>query len=200
MNLKAFFNLSLVNLSIEKLYLNQNLQMTSFSELLEYLAYLLPAVIAGFIGFYFFKTYVNHQKEMHYLALRKENRSEVLPLRLQAFERLVLFLERISPGQLLTRVKPVGDNKHDYENLLIASIEQEFEHNLVQQVYVSQNCWEAIRASKNATISLIRKTSMSDKITDAQKLREVILTDLLEKHSPSDTGIAYLKNEIKQLF
>jgi hypothetical protein len=174
--------------------------MISFSEFLNYLAYLLPALIAGGIGYYFFKTYVDHQKEMQYLALRKENRSEVLPLRLQAFERLVLFLERISPGQLLSRVKPVGDNKYDYENLLIASIEQEFEHNLVQQVYVSQKCWDAVKASKNSTISLIRHTNMSDKITNAQKLREVILTDLLEKSSPSDTGIAYVKNEIKQLF
>jgi hypothetical protein len=174
--------------------------MISFTELLNYLAYLLPAIIAGFIGFYFFKTYVNHQKEMQYLSLRKENRSEVLPLRLQAFERLILFLERISPGQLLSRVKPVGENKYDYENLLIASIEQEFEHNLVQQVYVSQKCWDAIKASKNSTISMIRRTSMSDKITSAQKLREEILTDLLEKSSPSDTGIAFIKNEIKQIF
>jgi len=174
--------------------------MTSFTELLNYLAYLLPAVIAGFIGVYFFKIYVNHQKEMQYLSLRKENRSDMLPLRLQAFERLVLFLERISPGQLLSRVKPVGDNKYDYENLLIASIEQEFEHNLVQQVYVSQKCWDAIKASKNSTISMIRRTSMSEKITSAQKLREEILTDLLEKSSPSDTGIAFIKNEIKQLF
>jgi hypothetical protein len=134
------------------------------------------------------------------MELRKENRSEVLPLRLQAFERLVLFLERISPGQLLSRIKPVGENKYDYENLLIASIEQEFEHNLVQQVYVSQKCWDAIKASKNSTISLIRKTAMSDKITSAQKLREVVLTELFEKSSPSDTGIAFLKNEIRQLF
>ena len=174
--------------------------MQSASELLGYLSYLLPSIIVGVIAFYFFKTFVDHQKEMQYMELRKENRSEVLPLRLQAFERLVLFLERISPGQLLSRIKPVGENKFDYENLLIASIEQEFEHNLVQQVYVSQKCWDAIKASKNSTISLIRKTAMSDKITSAQKLREVVLTELFEKSSPSDTGIAFLKNEIRQLF
>jgi hypothetical protein len=174
--------------------------MQSASELLGYLSYLILSIIVGVIAFYFFKIFVDHQKEMHYMELRKENRSEVLPLRLQAFERLVLFLERISLGQLLSRIKPVGENKYDYENLLIASIEQEFEHNLVQQVYVSQKCWDAIRASKNSTISLIRKTAMSDKITSAQKLREVVLTELFERSSPSDTGIAFLKNEIKQLF
>jgi hypothetical protein len=174
--------------------------MQSASELLGYLSYLIPSIIVGLIAFYFFKIFVDHQKEMQYIELRKENRSEVLPLRLQAFERLVLFLERISPGQLLSRIKPVGENKFDYENLLIASIEQEFEHNLVQQVYVSQKCWDAIKASKNSTISLIRKTAMSDKITSAQKLREVVLTELFERSSPSDTGIAFLKNEIRQLF
>lgn len=174
--------------------------MQSASELLGYLSYLIPSIIVGVIAFYFFKTFVDHQKEMHYMELRKENRSEVLPLRLQAFERLVLFLERISPGQLLSRIKPVGENKYDYETLLISSIEQEFEHNLVQQVYVSQKCWDAIKASKNSTISLIRKTAMSDKITSAQKLREVVLTELFERSSPSDTGIAFLKNEIRQLF
>jgi len=103
--------------------------MQSASELLGYLSYLIPSIIVGVIAFYFFKIFVDHQKEMQYMELRKENRSEVLPLRLQAFERLVLFLERISPGQLLSRIKPVGENKFDYENLLIASIEQEFEHN-----------------------------------------------------------------------
>lgn len=174
--------------------------MLSSSDFLSYFSYLLPAIIAGGIGFYFFKTYVNHQKEMQYLALRKENRSEVLPLRLQAFERLVLFLERISPGQLLSRVKPIGDDKHEYEALLVGAIEQEFEHNLVQQVYVSQKCWDAIKTSKNATITLIRKTTMNENITSAQKLREDILSSLLEKASPTDTGIAFLKSELKSLF
>lgn len=174
--------------------------MLSNSELLNYLSYLLPALLAGLIAYYFFKTFVSHQKEMQYLEMRKENRSEALPLRLQAFERLVLFLERISPGQLLNRVKPIGDDKLDYENLLIASIEQEFEHNVAQQVYVSQKCWDAIKASKNSTIALIRRTRQSKKITSAQALREEVLTQLLEKSSPSDTGIAFLKNEIKTLF
>ena len=174
--------------------------MSSSTELFDYLSYLLPALLVGLIAYYFFKTFVNHQKEMRYLEMRKENRSEVLPLRLQAFERLVLFLERISLAQLLHRVKPVGDDKLGYENLLIASIEQEFEHNIAQQVYVSQKCWDAIKASKNSTISLIRRKCVNEKISSAQQLRESILSELLEKSSPSDTGIAFLKNEIKTLF
>lgn len=174
--------------------------MDQASEILGYLSYLLPAVIVGGIAYYFFKIYTEHEREIRHMELRKENRSDLLPLKLQAYERLTLFLERISPGQLLPRVKPVGNNKHDYENLLIANIEQEFEHNLVQQVYVSPRCWNAIRASKNATISLIRNKNMNEKITSANKLREAILTDLLDKTSPSDTGIAFVKDEVSNLW
>ncbi|WP_242529672.1 hypothetical protein [Psychroflexus sp. ALD_RP9] len=161
---------------------------------------LLPTLVVGGVAYYFFKTHTDFLKEIQYNDNLKALKKEALPVRIQAYERLTLFLERINPGSLLQRVKPTGDNKFDYENLLVATIEQEFEHNLVQQIYVSDKCWQAIRASKNATISLIRQSTMSEKITDSQKLREYILTELLEKESPSMTGLAFLKNEAKQLW
>ena len=123
-----------------------------------------------------------------------------MPQRLQALERMTLFLERINPGSLLIRVKPYNDSKHDYENLLIQQIESEFEHNLAQQIYVSDKCWGAIKATKNATISLIRQTNMSDKVDSPDKLREVILSDLVDRKAPSETGLAFLKNEVKELW
>ena len=113
---------------------------------------------------------------------------------------MTLFLERINPGSLLIRVKPYNDSKHDYENLLIQQIESEFEHNLAQQIYVSDKCWGAIKATKNATISLIRQTNMSDKVDSPDKLREVILSDLVDRKAPSETGLAFLKNEVKELW
>lgn len=121
-------------------------------------------------------------------------------MRLQAYERMALFLERISPGSLLLRLKPINADKHAYEKQLINTIEQEFEHNLTQQVYISSRCWNAIQASKNATISIIRKSNMSDKVDSPDKLREVILTDLLDKKPPSEAGLAYIKSEVNKLW
>ncbi|HET8810279.1 MAG TPA: hypothetical protein VFM65_08450 [Flavobacteriaceae bacterium] len=170
------------------------------TDLLQFFFNLLPALIVAVVAYYFFSLHVENENRRRRFALRKENQKKALPLRLQAYERMALFMERISPGSLLLRLKPVNDNKHDYENMLIKSIEQEFEHNIAQQIYISEECWNAIKASKNATISIIRKSNMSEKVDSPDKLREVILTDLLDKKAPSEAGLAYIKNEVGKLW
>ena len=164
-----------------------------------YLISLLPAFIVAFIAFYFFKIHIDETQKERNFRLRQKSRDQSLPLMLQAYERYTLFLERISPGRLFSRIKPTSQDKNDYENLLVKAIEQEFEHNLSQQIYVSTDCWRAIKASKNATINLIRQSNMSENVTSAKKLQERILTELLEKDPPSETGLSYIRNEVKKL-
>lgn len=171
----------------------------NFESIIDYLIQLIPVIIIAFLAYYFFDAHLkDYQKERHY-RLQLKNRDQSLPLILQAYERYSLFLERISPGRLFSRVKPVGTNKYDYENLLVQTIEQEFEHNLSQQIYISNDCWRAVKASKNATINLIRQSTMSESITSAQKLQEHILTNLLEKEPPSETGLSYIRSEVRKL-
>ena len=121
------------------------------SKILEILAYTLPSIITGCVAYFLFNSYFNDQQNTRRWLLQKENQKDALPLRLQAFERLALFLERINPTNLLIRIKPISDNKFDYENFVIAQIEQEFEHNLTQQIYISNACWTIIITAKNAT-------------------------------------------------
>lgn len=169
-------------------------------QLINLLMYTIPALITGAIAFLFFREHVDNETNRRNFLLKKELEKKALPLRLQAYERMSLFLERIAPAKLLTRVNPTSANKDDYENLLIATIEQEFEHNLSQQIYVSDQCWSIILASKNATIQLIRKANMNDKIDSADKLREVILTDLIDKQAPSNAGLSYIRKEVGELW
>jgi hypothetical protein len=100
----------------------------------------------------------------------------------------------------LVRITPISDNKNDYQNYVIAQIEQEYEHNLAQQIYVSEECWSTITTAKNATIQMILLATNNEKIGDANQLREVILRDLLEKPSPSSVALNYLKTEVSQLW
>ena len=160
---------------------------------------LLPAVLVAAIAIFFFKQFVDNEQRRRRFLIQKDLKKESLPVRLQAYERMTLFLERISPAKLLTRVNPTSSNKEDYEALLIANIEQEFDHNLSQQIYVTDECWSVITASKNATIQLIRKANMQEKTDSADKLREVILTDLMDKQAPSNTGLSYIRQEVSQL-
>lgn len=170
------------------------------TKIIELASYTLPAIITGLVAYYFFNLHTKNEEGRRRYLLNKEAQKNVLPLRLQAYERMTLFLERISLTKLLIRISPISNDKNDYENYLITHIEQEFEHNLTQQIYMSDECWTIIVTAKNATIQMIRKAKMSDRVNNADQLREVILGDLLEKQSPSYAALAYIKNEVGQLW
>jgi hypothetical protein len=166
-------------------------------KIIELAFYTLPAIITGAVAYYLFNSYFADQQNTRRWLIQKENQKDALPLRLQAYERLTLFMERINPTKLLIRVAPISQNKNEYENYVIAQIEQEFEHNLTQQIYVSEECWTIVMTAKNATIQMIRKTNMSEKIENADKLRETILNDTFDKPSPSSAALAFINSEVK---
>lgn len=160
----------------------------------------IPSLITGLIAYYFFKEHTKNEDGRRRYLLHKDMQVTAMPLRLQAYERMAIFLERITPSKLLIRVAPLSSNKEDYESLLIASIEQEFEHNLSQQIYVTDDCWNIITAAKNATIQLIRKASLLEKTATANKLREVVLMEMMEKRAPSDAALSFIKQEVSEMW
>ena len=168
-------------------------------DILQLFAYLLPAVVTGAVAFYFFRLHTRNEEGRRRFLLHKDSQKNTLPIRLQAYERMALFLERISMTNLVVRVAPKSPDKSDYENLLIRTIENEFEHNLSQQIYMTDECWNVIKAAKNATIQAIRKSAMSE-AESADKLREDLLSDTMDKSSPSATALSYVKKEIGELW
>jgi hypothetical protein len=170
------------------------------SRVIDVFLFAIPSLITGLIAYYFFKEHTKNEDGRRRYLLHKDMQINALPTRLQAYERMALFLERISPAKLLIRVVPVSSDKDSYESLIIQNIEQEFEHNLSQQIYVSEKCWNIINTAKNATIQLIRKASLLEKTDTANKLREVVLTEMMERRSPSDAALSFLKEEVGQLW
>jgi hypothetical protein len=165
-------------------------------KILELAFYTLPALITGGVAYYLFQSYFNDQQNTRRWLIQKENQKQSLPLRLQAYERLALFLERISPAKLLIRVAPLNDDKVDYQNLLIHHIEQEYEHNLTQQIYITDQCWTMVLTAKNTIIQNIRKTTLDATVTNADQLREKILSSMLDGQSASTLALSYLKSEV----
>ncbi|SHH03076.1 hypothetical protein SAMN05443549_1125 [Flavobacterium fluvii] len=170
------------------------------TKLIELASYTLPAIITGLVAYTLFNSYFKDQQNTRRWLLQKDSQKDILPLRLQAYERMTLFMERINPSQLLVRITPISDDKNEYANYVIAQVEQEFEHNLAQQIYITDECWSIITAAKNATIQIIRLAVKNEKVADANQLREVILSDLFEKTSPSGAALAFIKNEVGQLW
>ena len=160
---------------------------------------ILPAVVTGAVAFYFFRLHTNNEEGRRRFLLHKESQKNALPIRLQAYERMALFLERIAIPSLVVRIAPKSSDKSEYENLLIRHIENEYDHNLSQQIYMSDECWNIIKAAKNATIQAIRKAGMSTSDSSG-KLREDILNETMDKQSPSATALAFIKKEIGELW
>ena len=168
-----------------------------FIKIIDLLSFTIPAIVVGVIAYYFFLTHTKTEENKLKLSLLKENQKDTLPIKLQAYERLTLFIERINPSKLLLRVSSINNDKNAYVQSLIRTIDQEFEHNLTQQIYISEKCWSVIIASKNATIQLIKKTADETIATNAQELRENILQKMINNPSPSSTALSFLKNEVR---
>lgn len=153
-------------------------------------------LLIGIIGFYFLKLQVKTKNNQQKVDLFADRKKEALPIKLQAYERMLLFCERINPVKLLVRIQPKSDNVNDYLFLLIQNIEQEFEHNLVQQLYISDACWNVIITSKTAIINKLKQVAETSE--NAQDLREKTMLAYQNSSSATDAPIAYLKAEIKK--
>jgi hypothetical protein len=125
------------------------------------LFYTLPA-IAGMAALIFMnKQYLKQSRELSLIEIKKQNLKLSLQNKLQAYERLILLMERISPNSLLPRMYKTGNNVSNFQQELIATIRAEFEHNLAQQLYVSERSWKAVTDAKEAMVAIVNMASES---------------------------------------
>lgn len=126
----------------------------------------------------------------------------ILPLRLQAYERIILFLERISPANLIMRVNKPEMNSVQLQSALVKVIREEFEYNLSQQLYISPKAWELVKNAKEETIKLINIASGKTQETSASGELVKALIDLSVETDqlPVSLAIDAIKNEMQKLF
>lgn len=151
---------------------------TLFSDLLKVV---LPAALVLYAFYLSIKAFLNKQLIEQQQDAKLESLKVVLPLRLQAYERLCLFLERISPSNLLIRNAGQAFSSLDLQQLLVAEIRQEFQHNAAQQLYIRPESWERIRLTTQELTALVNRAA-SEIAPDAPAL------DLARKISELSTG------------
>lgn len=166
-------------------------------KIIESIAYILPAAVTGFVAYYMFNGFINNKISEKKLELLAQQKKESLPIKLQAYERLMLFCDRINPVKMLMRIPPISTDTKDYLDLLNANINQEFEHNLVQQIYISEDTWIAIYASKNAVTNKLKQ--IAETATSADNLRESVLIEYSKTIPPTETAIDFIKSEVRKL-
>src|SRR5688572_16657889 len=113
--------------------------------LLEILKYTMPAAIMLGFTYLIVKKFLVTDLQRKQLALLHEGQNVTIPLRLGAYERLTLFVERIQTRQIMPRVYVTGMSVGELRSSLVLTINAEWEHNLTQQIYVSRQVWETVK-------------------------------------------------------
>ncbi len=153
-------------------------------------------VLAGVIG-YFLNQFFEEESARRNFKIKKSYQKDILPQKLNAYERIALFLERIKPSAMAQRIAPAGDIR-TYELLFIKHIQSEYEHNLSQQIYIHPDTWKIIYSAKNATQNFIKQVAdeLGEQAT-AEDLQKAILIRSGKEPSPSSQAILYLQKDIQ---
>lgn len=172
------------------------------TEILEILKYILPALIVFLAVWFVLHSMIKNEQKRNHIESIARNQRITTPIRLQAYERMTILLERISPEALIMRVNNPSLTANQFQSELLNTIRMEFEHNVAQQVYISNQAWELIKNAKTSVIQLINSTAIKVK-PDSQSiiLSRMILEELMEQEkSPVNIALEYLKTEIRQFF
>jgi hypothetical protein len=173
------------------------LSFTTMEDFFDILKIILPAGIVFITAYYLVKKFLDEDINKKNLELKLKTKSTTLPIRLQAFERITLFLERINPNSMIMRANRKLPSSIIQAELL-KIVRSEFEHNLAQQIYMKKKTWDAVVKAKEETIKLINITSTKVKpessgMEFAQTL--LALTSQL-KSLPSAEPLALIKKEV----
>jgi len=170
--------------------------------LLSGIAFSIPAIIVALLVYFMLKKYFQQEHQGKLLETALKNREQTLPMRLQAYERLTLFLERIAPESLIPRVQTQSMTCRELENALINQVNAEYTHNLTQQIYITAESWEIIKNTKGSIFKLIQ-TAGEQVAPEApgMELSKKILQMWMEvENPPTNIALRNLKLEVARIF
>ncbi len=169
---------------------------------LEILKYTLPALIVLLATFLIVKRFLNTEVKKKQLMLLRDNQEITVRMRLQAYERLVLFIERVHFRQLVPRIYQSGMTVADLQQALVFNIKAEFEHNLSQQIYVTKGVWDMVRTVKEQSIHLVGTIAQQLPADAPAKELHVRIIDFIlttDGSMPSDMALNMINDEAKRV-
>jgi Fe-S cluster assembly iron-binding protein IscA len=163
------------------------------------LDFILPAAMVIMIAVYMLNKVLNHDHQRRVFEYKKATAKEMVSLRMQAYERLALFLERMQPSNLLVRVQIPNMKCKSLHAALIKTIRSEYDHNMSQQVYVSDKAWLLINKAKDQLLEVINEQVRSvPPDGDALELGKLVIEASLSEHKwLIDEALETLKKELR---
>lgn len=169
--------------------------------IIEISKFLFPCITVVLIAYWLINRPIRLEKLRIDAATNSENFKVVTPIKLAAYERLILFLERTSPDEILNREMEANMSSFEFQMRLLKVVRDEFEHNVAQQIYLSPKEWQAVVDAKNDILQLVNMCATQVNANDkAIKLAQTILRMYNEaSQTPTKNAITLLKNEVSRL-
>ena len=174
---------------------------TIISVILEIIKITIPALIVFLTVYYLTKQYLDSQYQLRMLDFKQNQQNTTVPLRLQAYERLSLFCERIAIPNLVLRVSNEGMTAGDLRLAMMIAVQKEFEHNITQQVYVSDQLWQIVKIARDDTVTTINNVFQEvDPNADAKLLAGTLFNHLQQRDFfPLEKALVAVKKEASLL-
>jgi hypothetical protein len=176
--------------------------MTVLQFLIDVAKYTLAGVGIVSIAFYLVKPYLDRDDKLQLLEFRKSLSSQTIPLRLQAYERLVLFIERINPANMLLRLNATAYGAQELQGLIAEDIRAEYQHNITQQIYVSSRAWAVLKHVKDDTLNIVNNAVKTlPQNASGLELSKTILGYLARlEDDPYEIAAGRLRKDLEDLF
>lgn len=173
-----------------------------YSLLIDILKYSVAGIGVLYCAFYLFKPYIDKTQNLQILEFKKAVSTQTLPLRLQAYERLVLFVERVNPASMLIRLAGNGLSAAELHAVVINEIRNEFQHNVTQQIYVSARAWAVIKRVKEDTLSVVNSALQAlPENSTGLDLGKITLNHLGKlEENPYEIAINLIRQDLEDLF
>jgi len=163
---------------------------------------LIPSLMILYLAYLLVRMYIQKELELRKLEIRGRSLETTLPLRIQAYERLTLLLERISPQNLLIRISSPNMPARDLHQTLLREIREEYNHNVAQQIYVSAAIWDMVRNAKEDLIVSINDAAseMTMESTGLDLSKKIFEKAVNKPVDPIAHALLEMKTEIQRLF
>jgi hypothetical protein len=172
------------------------------SVLLEILKYVLPSCVVLACAYFIISSFLKNEIEKKRLAIFGDNIKITIPMRMQAYERLTLFVERMDVQNMITRLYTSNSTAQDLQLAMIQSIRTEYEYNLSQQIYVSNEVWKTITSAKEQEVAMINGIASQLQIGAPAKELVQRITDVAmsqEDDTPRQIALIVINHEVKSM-
>jgi hypothetical protein len=161
----------------------------------------IPALLVMLTAWLVMRYQLKNDQDKRKQEMILQNSRTVTPIKLQAYERIVLFLERISLESMLVRINSPGMSAAQLHSSLLTTIRSEFEHNLSQQIYMSPQAWEVVKNARSNMIKIINTEieQMPKKATGMEFSKRLLETVMELDKEPTRTAIEFIKAEVGRM-